>query len=205
MTVTSTRSRLYTPEEYLALEDQADFRSEYRQGEIIPMAGGTTNHNRIARNVSAELHFASKAQDDFENFIGDVKLWIPQEQLYTYPNVMVVVGEVEYHNDRRDIILNPQVIIEVLSKSTEDYDRLGKFAIYRTIPSFVEYVLINQNRIQIEHFTKQAAKRWSLQDIDAEDRELRLESIPFTMSLDEIYRKVNFAEAEPTQKDNSPE
>lgn len=205
MTVTSpsasTRSRLYTPEEYLALEDQADFRSEYRQGEIIPMAGGTTNHNRIARNVSAELHFASKARDEFEHFIGDVKLWVPQEQLYTYSDVMVVVGEVDYYNSRQDIILNPQVIIEVLSKSTKDYDRLGKFAIYRTIPSFVEYVLINQNRIQIEHFTKQAAKRWSLQDIDAEDRELQLESIPFKMSLDEIYRKVSFAEAETTQKD----
>ncbi|MBE9010566.1 Uma2 family endonuclease [Pseudanabaenaceae cyanobacterium LEGE 13415] len=205
MTVTSpsasTRSRLYTPEEYLALEDKADFRSEYRQGEIIPMAGGTTNHNRIARNVSAELHFASKAQDEFENFIGDVKLWVPQEQLYTYPDVMAVVGEVEYYNDRRDIILNPQVIIEVLSKSTEDYDRLGKFSLYRTVPSFVEYILINQNRVQIEHFTKQGAKRWSLQDIDADDRELKLESIPFTMSLDEIYRKVNLADAEPSQKD----
>ncbi|MGG6266016.1 hypothetical protein ACQ4M3_18295 [Leptolyngbya sp. AN03gr2] len=95
----------------------------------------------------------------------------------------------------------------MLSKSTEDYDpcgiceaaRLGKFATYRTIPSFVEYVLINQNRIQIEHYTKQAAKRWSLQDIDADDRELKLESIPFTISLDEIYRKVNFANVEPSQ------
>jgi Uma2 family endonuclease len=204
MTVTSTRSRLYTTEEYLALEDQGDFRSEYRQGEIIPMTGGITNRNRISLNVAGKLN-STFAEQSYEVFMADVKLWIPQEQLYTYPDVMVIVGEVEYYNDRRDIILNPQVIIEVLSKSTEDYDRLGKFAIYRTIPSFVEYVLINQNRIQIEHFTKQAAKRWSLQDIDAEDRELKLESIPFTISLDEIYRKVNFAQAEPVQKDTLPE
>jgi len=99
-------------------------------------------------------NFASKAQEEYENFIGDVKLWVSQEQLYAYPDGMVVVGDVADYNNRRDIILNPQVIIEVLSKSTEGYDCLGKFAIYRTIPNFVEYVLIHQNRIQIEHFTK---------------------------------------------------
>ncbi|MBD1844253.1 Uma2 family endonuclease [Cyanobacteria bacterium FACHB-63] len=197
----SIQPRLYTPEEYLALEDQAEFRSEYRQGEIVPMAGGTTNHNRISLNVAGKLNSVFVEQD-YDVFIADVKLWIPQEQLYTYPDVMVVVGEVEYHNHRQDIILNPQAIIEVLSKSTEDYDRLGKFAIYRTIPSFIEYVPINQNRIQIEHFTKQAAKRWSLQDIDAQDQELQLESFPFAMSLDAIYRKVNFAEAETSQKND---
>ncbi|MGG6266015.1 Uma2 family endonuclease [Leptolyngbya sp. AN03gr2] len=111
----SIRSRLYTPEEYLALEDQADFRSEYRQGEIIPMAGGTTNHNRISLNVAGKLN-STFAEQNYDVFMADVKLWIPQEQLYNYPDVMVVVGEVEYYNNRRDIILNPQVIIEVLSK-----------------------------------------------------------------------------------------
>ncbi len=186
----SAAPRRYTPAEYLALEDKAESRSEYRNGEIIPMTGGTTNHNRLARNLSAWLHFAAKDTDDYENFIGDVKLWIPEEQIYTYPDVMVVAGAVEYHADRTDIICNPQVIVEVLSPSTEDYDRLGKFALYRTIPSFQEYVLINQSRIHVEHYTKQTAKRWLLQDIDAEDGQVQFASIPFAISLEDLYRKV---------------
>jgi Uma2 family endonuclease len=190
--------RRYTPEEYLALEDAAKDKSEYFNGEIIPMTGGSTNHNRIARNLSAWLHFASKDEDDYENFIGDVKLWIPAEQAYTYPDVMVVAGAVEYHNNRTDIIGNPQVIVEVLSPSTEDFDRLGKFAMYRTIPSFQEYVLISQHRIQVEHYTKQAAKRWLLQDIDREDTQIQFASIPFAISLDDLYRKVQFAAPEVT-------
>ncbi|MEP0982967.1 Uma2 family endonuclease [Leptolyngbya sp. FACHB-17] len=118
---------------------------------------------------------------------------------------MVVVGEVAYHNNRRDIILNPQVIIEVLSQSTEDYDRLGKFASYRTIRSFVKYVLVDQNRIRVEHFTKQAAKRWLLQDLDAEDREIRLRSIPVSISLNDVYRNVNFSETEVSKTGNLAE
>lgn len=185
--------RHYTPDEYLALEDAAEHRSEYRNGEIIPMTGGTTNHNRIARNLSAWLHFASKDTNDYENFIGDVKLWIPAEKTYTYPDVMVVVGPVEYYDDRTDIIHNPQVIIEVLSKSTEDYDRHGKFSLYRTLPSFQEYVLINQTRIQVEHYTKQAEKRWTLQDLDIDDQQIQFASIPFAIALEDLYHKVKLS------------
>ncbi len=184
--------RRHTPEEYLALEDVAESRSEYRNGEIIPMTGGTTNHNRIARNLSAWLHLAAKDSDDFENFIGDVKLWIPNAQIYTYPDVMVVTGAVECHNQRADIICNPKVIIEVLSNSTEEYDRLGKFNLYRSIPSFQEYVLINQTRVQVEHYTKQTAKRWMLQDLDPEDEQVQFASIPFAISLHDLYCKVQF-------------
>jgi Uma2 family endonuclease len=184
----------YTPEEYLALEDAAENRSAYHNGAIIPMTGGTTNHNRIARNLSAWLHFASKDEDEYENFIGDVKLWIPEANIYTYPDVMVVAGAVEYHNDRSDIICNPKVIIEVLSPSTEDYDRFGKFALYRTLPSLQEYVLINQTGIHVQHYTKQAPKRWLLQDLDAEDTQIQFASIPFAIALDDLYRKVQFAD-----------
>ena len=191
-----TEKRHCTPEEYLRSEETAEVRSEYRNGETIPMTGGTTNHNRLARNLSAWLHFAFKDEDDHENFIGDVKLWIPEEQAYTYPDVMVVAGGVVYHGDRTDTICNPTVIVEVLSKSTEDYDRLGKFALYRTLPSFQEYVLVNQSRIQVEHFTKQAAKRWLLQDLDAEDTQIQFASIPFTISLDDLYRKVQLVKPE---------
>lgn len=198
-TLAVIEKRRYTPEEYLALEDAAETRSEYRNGEIIPMTGGTTNHNRISLNLAGSINLAF-AQADYEVFMADVKLWIPDEQVYTYPDVMVVAGAVDYHNRRNDIILNPRVIIEVLSKSTEDYDRLGKFALYRTIPSFQEYVLVNQTRIQVEHYTKQAAKRWLLEDLDIEDAQVRFASIPFAISLEELYSKVQFTEVEPAAK-----
>ena len=190
-TLAVIEKRRYTPEEYLALEDAAETRSEYRNGEIIPMTGGTTNHNRISLNLAGSINLAF-AQADYEVFMADVKLWIPDEQVCTYPDVMVVAGAVDYHNRRNDIILNPRVIIEVLSKSTEDYDRLGKFALYRTIPSFQEYVLVNQTRIQVEHYTKQAAKRWLLEDLDIEDAQVRFASIPFAISLEELYGRVQF-------------
>ncbi len=198
-TLAVIEKRRYTPEEYLALEDAAETRSEYRNGEIIPMTGGTTNHNRISLNLAGSINLAF-AQADYEVFMADVKLWIPDEQVYTYPDVMVVAGAVDYHNRRNDIILNPRVIIEVLSKSTEDYDRLGKFALYRTIPSFQEYVLVNQTRIQVEHYTKQAAKRWLLEDLDIEDAQVRFASIPFAISLEELYGRVQFTEVEPAAK-----
>ena len=198
-TLAVIEKRRYTPEEYLALEDAAETRSEYRNGEIIPMTGGTTNHNRISLNLAGSINLAF-VQADYEVFMADVKLWIPDEQVYTYPDVMVVAGAVDYHNRRNDIILNPRVIIEVLSKSTEDYDRLGKFALYRTIPSFQEYVLVNQTRIQVEHYTKQAAKRWLLEDLDIEDAQVRFASIPFAISLEELYGKVQFTEVEPAAK-----
>ena len=198
-TLAVIEKRRYTPEEYLALEDAAETRSEYRNGEIISMPGGTTNHNRISLNLAGSINLAF-AQADYEVFMADVKLWIPDEQVYTYPDVMVVAGAVDYHNRRNDIILNPRVIIEVLSKSTEDYDRLGKFALYRTIPSFQEYVLVNQTRIQVEHYTKQAAKRWLLEDLDIEDAQVRFASIPFAISLEELYSEVQFTEVEPAAK-----
>lgn len=198
-TLAVIEKRRYTPEEYLALEDAAETRSEYRNGEIIPMTGGTTNHNRISLNLAGSINLAF-VQADYEVFMADVKLWIPDEQVYTYPDVMVVAGAVDYHNRRNDIILNPRVIIEVLSKSTEDYDRLGKFALYRTIPSFQEYVLVNQTRIQVEHYTKQAAKRWLLEDLDIEDAQVRFASIPFAISLEELYSRVQFTEVEPAAK-----
>ncbi|NJK62763.1 MAG: Uma2 family endonuclease [Synechococcaceae cyanobacterium SM2_3_1] len=191
-----TKKQHYSPEEYLALDDAAENKNEYIMGKIIAMTGATTNHNRIARNLSAWLHFASKDGDEYENFIGDVKLWIPEEQAYTYPNVMVVAGAVEYHQNRTDIICNPRVIIEVLSQSTEYYDRLEKFSLYRTIPSLEEYVLISQIRFHVEHDSKRAVKQWNLQDLDSEDIQLPLTSIPFTIPLEDLYRKVQFSEVD---------
>ena len=127
-------------------------------GQIIPMAGGLINHNRIARNIVTELNVAFKQRNNYEAFIGDVRLWMPKRQIYTYPDIMIVEGEPEYYNRRSDTILNPQVIIEVLSTSTKGYDRESKFEAYRTISTFQEYLLIDQTRIHIERFFKNREK-----------------------------------------------
>ncbi|NEU74363.1 Uma2 family endonuclease [Hassallia byssoidea VB512170] len=187
-----TEKQYYSPEEYLAREDAADYKSEYIDGEIIPMAGGSTNHNQIALNFSTELNSAFKTQD-YEVFMSDVRLWIPSRRIYTYPNVMIVAGELEYFNNRTDTITNPRVIIEVLSDSTQGYDKKGKFEFYRTIPSFEEYLLIDQTKIYVEQFSKTANKRWSFREYDVEDEAIALASVQFEISLIHVYNKVKFA------------
>ena len=181
----------YTPEEYLELEATAEYKSEYIDGQIIPMAGASINHNRISLNLSSGLNFACRNQN-YEVFMGDMRLWIPQKLIYTYPDVIIITGEPEFFNNRTDTITNPQVIIEVLSKSTKSYDREDKFAAYRTIPTFQEYLLIDQNRIHVEQFFKTGKKRWTLCEYDAEDGNISLETIPFEISLQDLYNKVKF-------------
>lgn len=195
MTTSSIAKKLPTITEYLALEEVADYKSEYIDGEIIPMAGGSTNHNQIALNISSWFNFAFRKLDYYV-YMGDVRLWIPQKRIYTYPDVMVVAGEPEYFPDRKDTILNPILIIEILSNSTEKYDygnrsfdRQGKFRSYRTIPAFQEYLLVEQNEMGIEHYYKTNNKQWSLQEYSAEDKEISLSSINFTLSLEDLYHK----------------
>lgn len=196
-----TQKQYYTPEEYLELEATAEYKSEYIDGQIIPMAGASINHNRISLNLSSGLNFAFKNQN-YEVFMGDVRLWIPQKIIYTYPDVIIIADKPEFFNNRTDTITNPQVIIEVLSKSTKSYDREDKFAAYRTIPTFQEYLLIDQNRIHVEQFSKIGKKRWNLCEYDEEDENISLVTAPFTISLQDLYNKVNFEVAEPETKNN---
>jgi Uma2 family endonuclease len=190
-----TQQRYYTPEEYLELEEAAEYKSEYINGQIIPMAGGTINHNRISLNLSAALNFAFR-QQDYEVFMGDLRLWIPQKLTYTYPDVMILAGEPEFFNNRKDIILNPQIIVEVLSKSTKGYDSEDKFQAYRTISTFQEYLLIDQTRIHVEQFSKTGKKQWTLREYDEEDEAIALVTVPFEISLQDLYNKVNFEPVE---------
>jgi Uma2 family endonuclease len=190
-----TQKRYYSPEEYLVLEEAANYKSEYIDGEIVPMAGGSTNHNRIAGNFYAALNFAFKTEG-YEVFMSDVRLWISKRRIYTYPDVMVVAEEPEYYNNRTDTITNPRVIIEVLSASTKGYDRSKKFEAYRTIPTFEEYLLLDQTRVYIEHFSKTDNKRWSFCDYDESDEVIALSSVSFEISLTDIYNKVNFQQVD---------
>ncbi|WP_009632962.1 Uma2 family endonuclease [Synechocystis sp. PCC 7509] len=181
----------YTPAEYLELEEKAEYKSEYNNGQIFPMTGGSTNHNTIALNLSTELNFAFK-QQDYKVFMGDVRLWIPDKQIYTYPDVMVIAGGTQYFSNRTDTITNALIIAEVLSKSTQGYDRQAKFIDYRTIPSFQEYLLIDQTRTYVEQYVKIGEKRWELRVYNTEDEAISLSSISLQISLKDLYNKVNF-------------
>jgi Uma2 family endonuclease len=182
--------RHYTPEEYLELETVAAYKSEYIDGQIIPMAGGSTKHNQLSLNLSSELNFAFKRQT-YRVYMSDVRLWIPERHIYTYPDVMVIAGEPEYFQNRTDTVLNPTMIVEVLSKGTKSYDRESKFDAYRTIPGFQEYLLIDQMRIHVEQFSKTGMKQWSFCEYDNSDEAIALTKVPFQISLADLYNKVH--------------
>jgi Uma2 family endonuclease len=181
----------YSPEEYLKLEEAAEFRSEYQDGRIIPMAGGTPNHNQIAGNFYGTLNFATKGQP-CRVFINDLRLWIPSKLVYTYPDVMLVAGKLEFAEGRKDTITNAVMVAEVLSPSTADYDSGGKFKLYRSIPSFREYVLIDQYEMYVEQFVKTDDNKWVLSEYDGADAVLRLSCVDFEMRLGDIYDRVDF-------------
>ncbi|MEC4894338.1 MAG: Uma2 family endonuclease [Oscillatoria sp. PMC 1051.18] len=180
-----------SPEEYLDFEINSDERHHYLNGEIILMAGGTPNHNQIALNLGGTLNFILKRKP-VRVFVADQRLWIPDKRLYTYPDVMVISGELELQSGRKDTILNPLVIAEVLSKSTEAFDRGEKFSAYRTISGFQEYILIDQYTYNVEQFTKTESGQWLLSEYQGEQAVLSLHSLEFEISLAELYDRVDF-------------
>ncbi|MTJ50442.1 Uma2 family endonuclease [Dolichospermum sp. UHCC 0259] len=183
----------YTPEEYLELEEKADDKNEYRDGEIISMTGGTTNHNKLAGNFYICLNVALNDLD-YDIYIGDVKLWIPRYREFTYPDVMVIEGQPVYYSANTTIVTNPVLIVEVLSKSTKDYDRGDKFLYYRSIPEFKEYILIDQTKYYVMQYVKTSENQWILTEYETEDAMINLSSINVELSLKQLYKKVNFSE-----------
>lgn len=190
-----TQKRYYTPEAYLELEEAAEYKSEYRDGEIVPVAGGTTKHNKIALNFAANLKFGLRGQD-YDVYMGDVRLWIPRYRQYTYPDVMVIEGEPIYTGTGTTTVMNPSLIVEVLSKSTKNYDLGDKFIYYRSIPEFKEYILIDQTKYHVMQYAKNSDGKWLLSEQELEEAVLELNSIQFQMKVSEIYDKVNFADSE---------
>ncbi len=127
----------------------------------------------------------------------DQRLWIPRKRIYTYPDVMVVQGELQLQEGRKDTITNPILITEVLSESTEAYDRSGKFAAYRTIPTLQEYILIDQYSMHVEQFSRTEPRKWTFSEYDDADALLTLSSVPFEISLVDLYDKVDFDQNSP--------
>ena len=183
--------KIYTLEEYLNFEVNSSERHEYINGEIRPMTGGTPNHNQITGNLYATLNFALKRQP-YRVFVTDQRLWIPTKRLYTYPDIMVIQGDIQLQEGRKDTITNPLIIVEVLSASTRNYDKDEKFAAYRTLPTFQEYILIDQYNIQIEHYYKTDQKHWIFMEYNNSNETLVFNSISFEIAVADIYDKVEF-------------
>ncbi len=180
----------FTAEEYLAHEERAEHRSEFYRGEIFAMAGASANHNRVVRNLVTSLSNAlSKGR--CEAFASDLRLYVKREQLYTYPDVMVICGALQFAPGRLDTVTNPVLIFEVLSPTTEAYDRGKKFEFYRTIETLHDYVLVDQDRMHVEHFQRQG-QFWQLASFDLAEDVLTLPSIEAAIPLAAMYERVEW-------------
>jgi Uma2 family endonuclease len=180
-----------TPEEYLEIERAADFKSEYYNGHMYAMSGGSYPHVRIIVNLTGDLHTALK-KGSCQVISNDLRLRVSPGGLYTYPDVSVVCGELKFADGRKDTFANPALIIEVLSPSTEAYDRGFKSTQYRTIESIEEYALVSQNEPRVEIFRRQPAGGWLLTESAGLESACRFESLGCQIALADIYERVTF-------------
>lgn len=177
-------------EDYLALERQAETKSEYLDGEVFAMTGASRPHNLITLNVAASLHGQLKGRG-CEAYVGDMRVRIPAVNLYTYPDVTVVCGEPRFDDAEMDTLLNPALVLEVLSPTTEGYDRGKKFAWYRTAESLREYVLVAQDEVRVELFTRQEDGHWLLSEASRLEEAISLASIGCELRMADVYDRVS--------------
>lgn len=189
--------RLYTAEEYLTLEREAETKSEYDHGEIIPMPGASRKHNIIAICISAFLYMLFR-KSSLEVYQSDMRVKVSDGGLYTYPDVVVADAPI-FEDAEVDTLLNPIVIFEVLSKSTEQRDRGDKFEQYRTINSLTDYILVSQDRCRVEQFTRQSDDSWLYRAYLEQSDSIHVASIDCELSLEDIYEKIEFTEASPAK------
>jgi Uma2 family endonuclease len=182
----------HTAEEYLALERSSETKHEYFNGEIFGTSGASKQHVLIVTNVVAEL-WSQLKRGPREVYSTDLRVKVAPTGLYTYPDVIVLCGEPQFSDEQKDTLLNPALIIEVLSESTKDYDRGGKFEQYRTINSFVEYLPIAQDRPHVEHHVRQADGSWLLDETNSLNHTVQLKSVQCSLPLSEIYNKIDFS------------
>ncbi len=180
-----------TPQDYLALERKSEIKHEYFDGEIFEMSGAKRNHNVVAWNIGGELRQKLKGRD-CEAYPADMRVFVPETGLYTYPDLVVVCGEPQFQDDVFDTLLNPILLIEVLSESTESYDRGKKFQHYRSIESLEEYILVTQDEARIEKYVKHGDGFWMLSEAVGLDSSIELSSIECEITLSEVYDKVEF-------------
>ncbi len=191
--IAPVETKTYRAEEYLELEINSQDRHEFINGEIVQRAGGAPNHNEITSILNAILRMSLKGKP-YSIFASDQRLWVPQLNNYTYPDVMVVARPIELQSGRTDTITNPLLIAEVLSKGTKAYDRDEKFAAYPRIPSFQEYLLIDQYRLQVEQYSKSEANKWIFSEYSCMGDRLTLTSVTVEISQADLYENIEFTE-----------
>jgi Uma2 family endonuclease len=181
----------YSPAEYLAIERASEIKHEYYAGEIFAMGGASREHNRVTFNLAVILG-AQLKEKDCEAFVNDMRVKISKTGLYTYPDLIVTCEHPRFEDDQFDTLLNPQVIIEVLSDSTEKYDRGKKFAHYRRVESLREYVLVSQDRPLVEHYARQDDGHWLLTVANGLEATVELPTVDCRLRLADVYAKVEF-------------
>jgi Uma2 family endonuclease len=183
-----------TPEQYLEIERKAEFKSEYYQGEMFLMSGAREPHNLIVVNLAAELRQQLRKRP-CRTYVNDMRVRVKATGLYTYPDVVAVCGEPEFLDETRDTLLNPSLIVEVLSPSTEIYNRIRKFEHYRSVESVSEYLMIASERVSAELYTRQPDGRWMLTAVDRMEDSLDLQSVGVHLALADLYEKVGLPAA----------
>ena len=177
--------------EYFEMEEKSDIRHEYYKGEIFAFAGASINHGRIIGNINSKF-LQKLANKNCESFSSDLKVRIEEVDLFTYPDILVICDKPEFYKDRDDTVLNPVLIIEVLSGSTKNYDRGEKFEFYRTVKSLQDYILVDQRRVHVEHFVRSAENKWVLTETSDINSSLEISNLKLEISLEEIYDRVEF-------------
>lgn len=185
------RKKIYTPEEYLKMEERSEIRHEFVNGEIWDMSGSSARHNDICGNIAFALRTnVRKEKLPCHIYTTDLRLRIVKANMFTYPDVMLICGKIEFDAGRQDVVLNPVVIFEVLSESTSNYDRSRKFAAYRQILSLQEYVLIDQARVSVEIFRRDKTKFWVFEALEELQDILKLKAVGIEVSAEAIYEGV---------------
>ncbi|MBX3290196.1 MAG: Uma2 family endonuclease [Acidobacteria bacterium] len=187
-----------TAEEYLEFERKSEIKHEFYNGRVFAMAGAKRRHNLIALNIGSEIRSHLKGRD-CEAYPSDMRVYVNEFGLYTYPDISVVCGEPEFQDDVFDTLLNPVLLIEILSDSTESYDRGRKFQHYRGIESLREYVLVSQNEARVEKYVRQGDGFWVLSEAVGIDSTIMFESIDCPIPLAEIYDKINLEEPDESE------
>ena len=180
-----------TEQEYLATEREAVEKHEYYKGEIFAMSGASFKHVKISSNLSGDLYNKLR-NNKCSAYSSDLRIYIPKNTLYTYPDIVIVCGEPEMTDDDFDTITNPSVIIEILSKSTRDYDKGGKFTLYRDIPTLQEYILVDSEKVGVEKFVKNKDGSWQLTEYKTLNDSFVIDTTVTTFALADVYEDVLF-------------
>jgi Uma2 family endonuclease len=181
----------YTPQQYLERERLAETKSEYRYGQIVAISGASRKHNLIALNLGGELRQQLRG-GSCETYVSDMRVKVSPTGLYTYPDVVVACGDIRFEDSHSDTLLNPIVLIEVLSPSTDAYDRVEKFDHYRRLDSLREYVLVSQDRMRVERYARRGDD-WERTELSRPDDALMIAAIDCTIRLADVYERVAFA------------